>query len=179
MRRRGAGFHLDWASCVDWIHGMNLNVVNAAVEQPCQESIEALLENEQTVFWVDWRHEDEEIANDCEAILQTGRLSGELVETDADPGFEIYICYKDKRVKVPLTVSPQDRHITLCSLNEALAPDYEVRFCIDSNGSDTLAFLPLPTSTWAELEGRYGGRVDERFYKIASRPNLFTDPLPF
>jgi hypothetical protein len=111
--------------------------------------------------------------------MQTGELSGELVEIDDDPGFEIYIAYKEKRIKVPLTVSPQDRHITLCSLNEALAPDYEVRFCIDSNGSDTLAFLPLPTTTWAELEQKYCDRVGALFYKIADRPNLFTDPLPF
>lgn len=49
-------------------------------------------------------------------------------------------------------MSTDDRHITICLLNEALAPDYEVRFCIDSNGSDKLAFLPLPTSTWQEME---------------------------
>jgi hypothetical protein len=98
---------------------------------------------------------------------------------DAEPGFEIYVRYKDKRIKVPLTVSPADRHITICSLNEALAPDYEVRFCINSNGSDTLAFLPLPTSTWAELEEGYGERVGQRFYKIASRPNPFTEALEF
>jgi hypothetical protein len=75
-------------------------------------------------------------------------------------------------------MGPEDRHITLCSLNEALKPDYEVRFCIDSNGSDTLSFLPLPTSTWKDLEANYGEAVGQRFYQLKDRPNLFTDPFP-
>lgn len=158
---------------------MNLDLVLAALENPSEETVRAMLEDEQTVFWVDWRHEDDAIPNDCESVLQTGHLSGELVNVDTEEGFEIYVRYKNKRIKVPLTVSPADRHITLCSLNEALAPDYEVRFCIDSNGSDTLAFLPLPTSTWAELEVRFGQQVSQRFYKIAARPNLFTETLEF
>jgi hypothetical protein len=158
---------------------MNLNVVIAVLEDPTPETIETLLQDEETVFWVDWREDDDAIPNYCESILQTGQLSGELINVDGDPGFEIYVRYNDKRVKVPLTVSPADRHITLCSLNEALAPDYEVRFCIDSNGSDTLAFLPLAASTWAELDEGYGERVAQHFYRIAPRPNLFTEALEF
>ena len=138
-----------------------------------------LLDDRGTIFWVDWRHDDDAIPNDCESVLQTGQLSGELVKVPTAKGVEIYVRYKDKRVRVPLTFSHADRHITLCSLNEALAPDYEVRFCIDSNGSDTLAFLPLAASTWAELEQRYEQRVRELFYKISKRPNLFTEPLDF
>ena len=54
-----------------------------------------------------------------------------------------------------------------------------MRFCIDSYGSDTLAFLPLAANTWAELEERYGDLVSDLFYKIAPRPNLFTEALDF
>jgi len=60
-----------------------------------------------------------------------------------------------------------------------LAPEYEIRFCIDSNGSDTLAFLPLPVATWAELETSHGPAVSRHFYRLAERPNVFTDTLPF
>jgi len=158
---------------------MNLNHVIAALEDESGAATQALFDDTETIFWVDWRHEDEGIVNDCEGVLQTGELAGELVNIDAKPGFEIYIQYKDKRLKVPLTVSGADRHITICTLNKALALEYEVRFCIDSNGSDTLAFLPLATTKWAELEERYGERVNELFYKIAEKPNLFTDPLDF
>src|SRR6476620_12415117 len=102
---------------------MNLDLVIAVLEDPSEQAVSALLEDNETVFWIDWRHEDDAIPNDCESILQTGQLAGELVNVESDPGFEIYVRYKDKRLKVPLTVSAADRHITICSLNEALAPD--------------------------------------------------------
>ena len=83
-------------------------------------------------------------------------------------------------MKVPLTYSLADRHITLWALNHLLAPDYEVRFCVDSNGADTLAFLPLPAVEWGRLEQEFGAdAVARRFYRIKGRPNLFTDVLPF
>ena len=175
----GSSSGLTCVTCGFALALMNLDLVIAALEDQSHESVSDLLDDDQTVFWVDWRHEDDAIPNDCESILRTGDLSGELLQTAAHPGFEIYVCYKGKRTKVPLTVSGADRHITICTLNEALKPDYEVRFCIASYGSDTLAFLPLATSTWAELEQSYGERVGELFYKIAAQPNLFTDELDF
>jgi hypothetical protein len=156
---------------------VNRELVARVVESPSDDRIQALLDDTDTVFWVDWRGPDDDIVNDCEAIIQTGSLSAELV--DADAGSEMYVSYNDKRVRVPLTDSAQDRHITLCSINEVLGPDYEIRFCIDSNGADTLAFLPLSSSDWKDLERRYGDAVSRRFYKLAARPNVFTDRLPF
>jgi hypothetical protein len=44
---------------MDCSHSVNLDAVTAALENPCQATIQALLEDNQTVFWVDWRHEDE------------------------------------------------------------------------------------------------------------------------
>jgi hypothetical protein len=158
---------------------MDISKVAAVLESPTEDAIRALLDDDNTVFWIDWRQEDETIAESCESVLQTGHLSGELVEVDSDEGYEVYLQYRDRRVKVPLSYSGDDRHITLCALNRVLAPEYEVRFCIDSNGSDTLAFLPLSCEKWAELERRYGEAVGRRFYKLAERPNLFTDQLPF
>lgn len=158
---------------------MDINKVVAVLESPTEDAVRALLDDDTTVFWIDWRQEDETIAESCESVLQTGHLSGELVEVDTDEGFEAYLQYRDRRVKVPLSYSDDDRHITLCALNRVLAPEYEVRFCIDSNGSDTLAFLPLESKQWSAFESRYGEAVSKRFYKITERPNLFTDQLPF
>lgn len=158
---------------------MDISKVVALLESPTENAIRALLDNDTTVFWIDCRQEDETIAESCELVLQSGILSGELVEVDSDEGFEVYLQFRDRRVKVPLSYSGDDRHITLCALNRAMAPEYEVRFCIDSNGSDTLAFLPLESKRWSAFESRYGEAVSKRFYKIAERPNLFTDQLPF
>jgi hypothetical protein len=121
---------------------MDMSKVTAVFEAPTEDVIRALLEDSSTVFWIDWRQADETIAESCESVLQTGNLSGELVEVDSDEGFEVYLRYRDRRIKVPLSYSADDRHITLCALNEVLALEYEARFCIDSKGSDTLVFLP-------------------------------------
>jgi hypothetical protein len=157
---------------------MNRELLTRVLESPSDDAIQALFDDEDTIFWVDWREEDDAIVQYCEARIQTGSLSAEVVEVDTDDGFEIYINYKNKRVKVPLTYSLQDRHITICSLNEILSPDYEIRFCIDSKGSDTLAFLPLSSSDWSDLERRHGDAVSQRFCRIAASPNLFNEPLP-
>ena len=158
---------------------MDITKVVAVLESPSEANIRTLLNDEATVFWIDWRHEDETIAEDCESILNTGQLSAELVDVDTDEGFELYVQFRERRVKVPLNYSADDRHITIHALNSVLGPDYEVRFCVDSNGGDTLAFLPLECKQWAEFESRFGDAVSKRFYKVTERPNLFTDQLPF
>ncbi len=150
--------------------------VDRFLRSPSQESAAALLDDRSAVFLVDWREEDDAIAGSCEAVLRTGSLSAELVELDADPGFEISISYAGKRAKVSLVGALEDRHITLHALNQALAPDYEVRVCVNSRGGDTLAFLPLSAADWADLESKYGARVAKHFRRIEERPNLFTDP---
>jgi hypothetical protein len=140
-----------------------------------KSAVEAMLADQDHVFLVDWREEDEAIVGYCEDILKTGDLTAELVEVDAHPGFEIYISHRGQRVKVPLVVGPEDRHITLYTLNELLKPAFEIRVCQDSNGSDTLAFLPLPAADWSALEGRFGAKVAKHFRRVEQRPNLFTD----
>lgn len=149
------------------------------------EAVEILVDDggnhgaEQFIFWVDWREEDDSIIEACESVLQTEELSGELEDADHDDGYDIYIEYKGKRKKVPLSYSPEDRHITICALNKVLQPKYEVRFCIDSHGADTLAFLPLSSAGWKHLEKQHGELIDRHFYKIQEKPNLYTDPLEF
>jgi hypothetical protein len=156
---------------------MNIDSVIAVLESPSEAAIDDLLQDEETVFWVDWRQDDDSIPDACEAVLQTGKLAGKLVEVDTDQGYEVWIRYGDRFVQVPLTYTAGDRHITLCSLNETLRPDYEVRFCIDSHGSDAAAFLPLAAHQWRDLEHKYGDAVAKHFYKFKDRPNLFTHPI--
>lgn len=158
---------------------MDIGKVVAVLETHSKTAIAALLDDDATVFWIDWRQEDETIPESCELVLQTGFLTGELVKVESEQGYEVYVRYRDKRVMVPLSYSGSDRHITLCALNRALDPVFEVRFCIDSNGGDTLAFLPLACAQWAAFEQRYGEAVGKRFYRLTERPNLFTDPFPF
>ena len=158
---------------------MNIDLITAVLESPSKDRIRALFDDDTTVFWVDWREGEGDIVRYCEAVLQTGSLSAEQVRAATPRGSDLFISYNGRRIRAPLINGYEDRHIALCTLNQVLASDFEVRFCIDSNGSDTLAFLPLPSAKWAELEQRYGAAVSRHFYRFAERPNLFTDPLPF
>ena len=156
-----------------------MELITTMLAAPGEESVSALLDDDSTVFWVDWREDDADIVSYCEGLLQTGSLASEWVNANTPVGVDLYISHKGKRLRVPLVIGPEDRHITLCALNEVLAPDFEVRFCIDSNGNDTLAFLPLPTAKWKELESTYGETVDSHFHKLTKSPNVFTDELPY
>ena len=64
----------------------DIESVIAVLESPTKETIRALLDDDTTVFWIDWRQEDETIADSCEMVLGTGHLSGELVEVDSAEG---------------------------------------------------------------------------------------------
>lgn len=131
-----------------------------------------LLDDSESVLWVDWRMEDDAIVNDCESLLKTGSLSA--VWTDD----QLLLRYAGTEKEVPLTETADDRHITLRALNELLAPEYELRMVWASDGSDTLAFVPLSASQWTDLEAKHGvAAVERAFFKLAKRPNVFTDPL--
>ncbi len=158
---------------------MNIDLITAVLESPSEDNISALFDDDATVFWVDWREEEASIVEYCESVLETGSLSAEEVPSDTPRGADLFISHGGKRLRAPLIAGDEDRHLALCALNQVLAPDYEIRFCIDSHGSDTLAFLPLPSTKWTELEQRYGEAVSRHFYRFSERPNLFTDSLPF
>ena len=159
---------------------MDLAMVKQTIEYPTDEAISAMLDDYNTVFWVDWKEIEEDIVRYCEHILRTGVLSAEVVFSPAKqrgtgPGYEMYIQYRGKRIKAPLVGGSGDRRRAICSLNEVLWPEYEIRLCIDSLGSDTLAFLPLAVREWEALSRRYGTAVDKRFGKISLWPKLFGD----
>jgi len=137
---------------------MKLNVVRELLSSPSADAVQAFLDDESTVFWIDWRQEDETIAESCELTLNTGSLDGELIEKTDDGS---------------------DYHVEILTINRVLNPDYEIRFCIDSDGSDTLGFVALSPNDWNALREQFGDLVDKHFYQIADTPNLFTDPLSF
>lgn len=156
------------------VTSVNLDRVIRALDSGNESDIRALLDDRDTVFWVDWREEDDAIVEYCESILNTGSLAAEVIETDNDEGFEFRIAYNGRHKTVPLTMSPEDRHITLITLNAVLLPEYEIRLCVASAGSDTLAFIPLETKAWNELRDRYGDTLEKHFYALQETPNVFT-----
>lgn len=159
-----------------WKHSeMNVKTIERFLSRPTEANLDTLLDSQDVVFWVDWREEDDVIVKYCEDILKTNQLAAELHDIEAAPGFELSIIYKGETSVVPLVIGPADRHITLCSLNEAISADFEIRFCVDSAGGDALAFLPLPHAAWADTKEKFGDIVESHFSKIEAQPNLFTE----
>ena len=142
------------------------------VAAPGSETVEALFEDYDSIFWVDWREDDAILPEYCDSILKTGELKAETA------GEKIFVIYKDKRLEVPLTISAKDRHITLLAINKAIQEDFEIRFLRASDGSDTLAFAPLSNGDWEKLETQHGKEaVDLAFMRLDDSYNVFTDPL--
>jgi len=141
-----------------------------AVRGDDDAAFDALCENEDCCFSVDWREEDEYIPRYCESVLRTGKLTSEWVGDD-----DLFVVFGAKRVRVPLTESAADRHITLLALNEALAPEFEVRMLYASVGRDGGDFVPLSSEGWRALESEAGEVVARRFHKLAAHPNTFTE----
>ena len=158
---------------------MNAKIIDY-FHDPSEDRLYDLLyiEGEEIVVMVDWRTENDEIVDDFESRLQTGTLSCHTIESDNDHGFDVVINYKGQQKQVPIeTLGTHNRQEVIVILNELLLPDYEIRFCIDSMGNDTLAFLPLACQEWKDIESQFGqDNVRKRFYPInANSPNMFTD----
>lgn len=124
------------------------------------------------ILWVDWREDEVDIVTMCEAILRTGSLSARYVPTDRSADLEI--SYGGKIAVVRYPSGTADRDTTLLALNAALAPDFEIRYCTDSDGGDTAALLPLGSAQWATLEATAPDRVKILFRPLSSEEPLFS-----
>ena len=148
------------------------DVLKKYIESESFEELSAL--NSQLIFWVDWREEDDAIVEYCEKCLNTGMLYTEMVYSGED--IFLTINYKGN----VFTEKIIDRDPTLIFLNRILQPDYEIRFCKGSDGSDTLAFLPLSKSEWLELENIHGKeKVNSLFEVINEDTQMFSKEWDF
>ncbi|MCH7313548.1 hypothetical protein [Acinetobacter sp. ANC 3882] len=127
----------------------------------------------QVLMIIDWREEDEAIIEYCENILRTDHLRAETLCAENQQGFTISIYYQDKTLIIPYQGKGADRDTTLKALNQILQPDYEIRFCAPSDGSDTLEFLPLPTSLWQTLDQKYTNKMNQIFRSFEQDSEFF------
>lgn len=127
----------------------------------------------QIAMWIDWKEEDENIIKYCEDILQTNELSVETLNAENERGFETIITYKGKRSQIPYKGTSADRDTTIKTLNKTIQPDFDIRLCKESVGSDTLCFIPLTSSQWLEFETKYGKQIEEKFQKITNDTKIF------
>jgi hypothetical protein len=120
-------------------------------------------------FAVDWREDDADIVAYCAEALELESLTAEW------RGDDLFITFDGQEARVPLVMDVADRHITICTLNDVLSPNYEVRFLVFSHGSDTGGFAALSVADWNELEKANAAVVGENFIDPRKLPNLMTE----
>ncbi|CAK7058435.1 MULTISPECIES: hypothetical protein [Fusobacterium] len=139
-----------------------------------EDRIDVLWEDKD-ILWVDWREYDEAIIKHCEKILQTGELDGEARESESDMGFDIVIKFRNKEYIIKYPGEEADRDTTIKTLNKVLSPDYEIRFWLDSIGSDTLAFIPKESKYWRELENEFGTEKVRKYFSVIDENSRMFD----
>jgi len=151
---------------------MVADFVKALIAGKVDETRGEVWEHPELFFFVDWREEDENIAAYCDELIGPGVIEASW------RGEDLLFTRAERSVVVPLSHSPADRHIALLSLNEVLAPEFEVRYVWAAHGADTAAMLPLRTEEWQVLEQEYGrATLDRAFLRLQPSPNTFTDSL--
>ena len=75
---------------------------------------------------------------------------------------------------IPYAEDDTDRDTTLKSIQGYVSPKYQVRWYMDSLGSDTLAFCIGLTSQWEQLEQEFGSeKVAYYFVPIRADSTMF------
>ena len=153
---------------------MNNQFAIQLIEQPGEETTDSLFDNEHVgVFWVDWREADDDIIRMTADALGIQELTCEGEDEGEDE--KLYVSYKKQRTLVPLEFEPGEQDKTLFALNQAIFPDYEIRYIKASEGGDTIAFMALDIDTWRNLESTFGTKVDDAFMRLTNGSSLFSN----
>ena len=119
-------------------------------------------------FAVDWGEDDADIVEYCAGCIGVDSLRAEWRDDS------LVIIRDANETTVPLKNDDGDRHITICTLNDVLQPEYEIRFLVCSHGSDTAGFAALSAADWQTLDTELPHPVKANFIKLAELPNIFT-----
>lgn len=143
------------------------------LNQPTPEQLVELTE-EDLVFWVDWKEDDEDIVDDIASRLDGDELFAETIDADSSRGYDMVLRYNDHDTIVSYDEKEAERDLTLQAIGEAVDDDYSLRFCRYSVGGDTLAFIVLPNEDWKQLEEEHGvARVEQLFETVGEGSRMF------
>lgn len=127
------------------------------------------------LIWIDWREFDESIIEYFnEKLPYKDKIDFQCVEIEKERGFDI-VLKKDKvQTQIPYADDYADRDTTLKSIQEYLSPKYQIRWYMESLGSDTLAFCILEAIQWSQLEKEFGKEnVEYYFAPIQANSKMF------
>ena len=128
--------------------------------------------NSRAITWIDWREYDEDIISYFNCLLpQEDIVDVEIKEIKLGRGIDIILKKDNKTLTIPYENDKTDRDITIKTLNDFIAPKYQIRVFMESLGDDTLAFTVLNSDEWRELENSVGKEKLEFFFTPVSQLN--------
>jgi hypothetical protein len=155
---------------------MNEEFYRSVVQQPTNSHSAAIFEDRENILWIDWRDEEESIVSQVQERVGVADLTATLAESDNPWGYTVMI----SRGATSRTISPElgldARHATLNALDELLAPEFQIRYVTETNGSDTFGVVVEKAADWQFLFAKYGRRVNEHFCPIRELPDLMNTP---
>ena len=109
------------------------------------------------LIWVDWGDFDKSIIEYFNARLpKEDKIQFECVNIKKERGIDIILKKDGTSTIIPYADDCTDRDTTLKSIQQHIYPKYQIRWYMDSLGSDTLAFCIGLTSQWKQLEQEFG-----------------------
>ena len=127
------------------------------------------------LIWIDWRDFDESIITYFnEKLPDEYKIIFKCVQTEKERGVDILLEKNGVSTAIPYADDCTDRDTTLKSIQEYISPQYQIRWYMDSLGSDTLAFCLYTAAQWEQLEQEFGAeKVDFYFAPIRADIDMF------
>ena len=126
----------------------------------------------EAIIWIDWREYDEDVVNYFNDMMDEP-IDIQTVSNGKPYGDDIVLKNGNKELQIPYG-DEQDRDVTIKYFNDFVQPDYEVRWCAESLGNDTLGFTVLSGAEWANLEDEFGADTVRYYFEpIDLESNMF------
>ena len=117
------------------------------------------------VVWVDWREDDSDLIEYFNDLMKEP-IEVQMLDNAKPYGDDILLKKGDKACQIPYQ-EVMDRDTTIKYFNDCIQPEYEIRWFVESLGSDTLGFVLLPSHEWQSLAEEFGNiKVEKDFLPI-------------
>ena len=124
------------------------------------------------VVWVDWREDDSDLIEYFNDLMKEP-VEVQMLDNGKPYGDDIRLKKGDKVCQIPYQ-EVMDRDTTIKYFNDCIQPEYEIRWFVESLGSDTLGFVLLPSHEWQSLAEEFGNiKVEKDFLPITLESKMF------
>lgn len=124
------------------------------------------------VIWVDWREDDSDLIEYFNDLMKEP-VEVQMLDNGKPYGDDILLKKGEKEFLIPYQ-EVMDRDTTIKYFNDCIKPEYEIRWLVESLGSDTLGFVLLPSHEWQSLAEEFGNiKVEKDFLPITLESKMF------